>query len=190
MHITHQKPLNASPHTILLVGRINKKTMEEDNGYSMTNKENKITLTAMLILMALIALCILSSCKTKKVVTETLFVHDTLIVSHTDTLIKEKWNTRHDTLQLLTEKIITIKDNDTVKVVVNNDRYKYVYVGDSTLTTKSVVDSLIKVLDQNHNKETKVTKKRPPWDILIFAVAMLAACIIVLRVDILSRINT
>lgn len=145
-------------------------------------EENRAIAVAIGIIITLIALCILSSCKTKKVVTETLFVHDTLIVSHTDTLIKEKWNTRHDTLQLLTEKVITIKDNDTVKVVVNNDRYKYVYVGDSTLSTKSVVDSLIKVLDQNHNKETKITKKRPPWDILIFAVAMLAACIIVLRV--------
>ena len=155
----------------------------------MTEKqENRIIAIAVGVLFVLIALLALSSCATKKkVVKEYEYVHDTLFVSHTDTFIVERWNTRHDTIQTITERIVTLLQADktlpaeTIKVVVNNDRYRYRYVGDSTLTARSVVDSLLKVLDQRHESEKLTVKKEPPWKVLIFMGAILFVCVLILK---------
>jgi len=133
-------------------------------------QENGMIAIAVGVLFIIIALLAFTSCATKKkVVKELEYVHDTLFISHTDTFMVERWNTRHDTVQMLTERVVTLMQNDktlpadTIKVVVNNDRYHYAYVKDSTMTARSVVDSLLKVLDQRHESEKMTVKTEPPW---------------------------
>lgn len=133
-------------------------------------QENGMIAIAVGVLFILIVLLATTSCATKKkVVTEKEYVHDTLTVSHTDTFTIERWKTRHDTIQMITERVVTLLQADkslpaeTIKVVVNNDRYHYAYVKDSTMTARSVVDSLLKVLDQRHESEKVTVKTEPPW---------------------------
>ena len=151
-------------------------------------QENGIIAIAVGVLFIIITLLALSSCATKKkVVKEKEYVHDTLLVSHRDTFTIERWNTRHDTIQMITERVVTLLQTDkalpaeTIKVVEFNDRYRYVYVGDSSLTARSVVDSLLSTLDQRNVSEKVTVKTKPPWDILIFIAAVFLACVVVLR---------
>lgn len=148
-------------------------------------RETKMLIIAEAMLLALLALMIMSSCATKKKVTENTIVHDTLIVQHTDTIVNERVIRHTDTLKLVTERVITLKDEgegrvDTIRIVENNDHYRYIYVGDSTRNLRSVTDSIIKILDSRHNKATTKTSAYP-WKWLIVGLLLLAACIIVLH---------
>ena len=159
-----------------------KKTMLEER------HENGILAIAECVIIALLMVCVLSSCATKKkVVKEKEYEHDTLLVSHRDTFFVEKWNYKHDTIKVESERIVTLMQSDkalpaeTVKVVTNNWRYEREIVKDSTSRFVIKIDSILKALDQRHEAEKVITKTKPPWDILIFIAAVFLACVVVLR---------
>ena len=155
----------------------------------MTDKEeNKAIALAIGIIVTLIVLGILTSCGTKKkVITETLYVHDTIIDARRDTIKVERWNYKHDTIKVESERIVTLMQSDkalpaeTVKVVTNNWRYEREIVKDSTSRFVIKIDSILKALDQRHEAEKVITKTKPPWDILIFIAAVFLACVVILR---------
>lgn len=136
-----------------------------------------------LLFLAMLAF-ILCACAGKKKVTETLVEHDTLVIVRTDTVINERVVRHVDTLRLESEKVITLKENDgrvdTVRIVVNNEHYKYIYVSDSTKAYKNAVDSVLKSLDKQHNKEV-VKRTSYPLKWLIVGCVLFLLCLWILR---------
>jgi hypothetical protein len=151
--------------------------------------------------MALIALAIiflflfLSSCSTKKVVTEYVAVHDTTWISHSDTIRDYKvvrdtvvdWKiiTTHDTLHHEVERVVTLNEKgDTIskrewerlwqkihdlQLSVHNQSHS-----DSSSYLKAQNDSLRAVLKaQESKKEVKRTTRPRLWEYIVF-VALLA----------------
>ena len=121
------------------------------------------------VLMLLVAVSLLFSCSTKKVVTETIIQHDTLVVMRCDTLRYEVTKTKTDTLrEIVVREVTLMKDTvtgktDTIRVVNNRDHVRIVYVGDTTNAYKVTVDSILRAIDKNKNKETVVKKSGRMW---------------------------
>lgn len=139
-------------------------------------RENGIAIIAFVILVAIMAMLFgLCSCTTKKVVTEYITVHDTLHTYHTDTVSVERWNWRHDTLRIETERVVTLLQSDkslpaeTIRVETNNWHWQHEVVKDSASKVVARVDSILNALDRQ--RETSVTKTKPPisaWQYAIF----------------------
>lgn len=134
------------------------------------------------VLLAIIIVSALCGCAGKKVITEQVYVHDTLVVSHTDTVRVEVVRTRTDTLRELEVREVTLMRDtagrtDTVRVEVARDHYRYIYRGDSAAVFRTAVDSILKVLDERHAKTT-VKKPSYSWQgYLIFLVVVMGCCI-------------
>lgn len=150
-------------------------------------EENRIMAVAIGVLVTLIVLCCLCSCGAKKVTTETLYVHDTLRIAHRDTFTVERWNYKRDTVRVESERIVTLLQADRTQPpetirIVNNQRYFEKEVArDSSASIVSRIDSILRAMDRQHEKEKAITKREPPWNVLIFVAAILVACIIVLK---------
>ena len=125
---------------------------------------------AVLMWAAITALAVICcSCSGRKTVTETVFIHDTLHISHTDTVSIERWNWRHDTLRIETERIVTLLQPDksvpaeTIRVETNNWRYQHEVVKDSASKVVARVDSILRALDRQRYKQTVKTKSPVKW---------------------------
>lgn len=93
----------------------------------------------------------LAGCRTKTV-TEYVAVHDTTLVSKTDTMVKVKTEFSHDTLRVETEKIITITEKgETLKVVEWRDRWRDRYVTLTDTMVKSKTDTVYISKDKDHD---------------------------------------
>ena len=149
-----------------------------------TKKETgMVCLVAFWLLLAVIFLT-LCGCGTKKVVTEQVYVHDTLVVGHTDTLQVERWSWHHDTVRLETEKIVTLLQPDknlpaeTIRVETNNLHFEREVVRDSASKVIARVDSVLRVLDEMHNKKEVKKVNHYGWQgFIIFLVAVTGCCI-------------
>ena len=120
-------------------------------------------------LLFLIVLSLFFGCSTKKVVTETITHHDTLVVVRCDTLRMEVVKTKTDTLrEVVVREVTLMKDTvtgktDTIRIVNSRDHVRIVYVGDSTNAYKVTVDSILKAIDKSHDKDTVVKKSGKMW---------------------------
>lgn len=134
------------------------------------DEENGLAAITAIILLALIALSLLASCRTTKTTTTEVYVHDTVHVSHTDTLKVATVQHRTDTVrEKEITRIVLRESGDTIKVY--NDRYVYRYVekNDSAVVYKAKVDSLLKVLDQRKSEKSHVKIKQiPTWQYALF----------------------
>lgn len=147
---------------------------------------NGMTVIAIIMLMTLMALSLLISCKTREVVRqETVYVHDTVTNHKTDTLIdirvktdsvvEYKLLTFNDTTVIERKSVVVLKENgDTLKQsewektwqktkekenVQHNESHS-----DSTNFYKTQNDSLQKVLNIEKAKEKTVIKRYYiPW---------------------------
>lgn len=124
-----------------------------------------LTVMVIIIVVAVWSLC---SCGTRKVVTEYVAVHDTLVINHSDTVRMEIVKTKTDTLREYTIKEVTLQRDtagktDTVRVNIINDHYRYIYEGDSSSVYRVAVDSILKSLDKLKNKETVKTRPLVRW---------------------------
>lgn len=131
--------------------------------------------TGMVVIVAVVILLLLwlTSCSTKKVVTEYVSVHDTLVVGHTDTLRIVSHTCKTDTIREVTYQTVTIRQDstgvDTVRVETVHDNYHTFYVHDSVDTYKTVADSLRQVLDSQKEKNTvKIKARTPLWQYAVF----------------------
>lgn len=151
----------------------------------MKERESGIAVFAAIIMMALIGLCILVSCNTKKTVTETLYVHDTVFSHSTDTIRNERVIHHTDTLKIENEKIITLIQKeegriDTLRIDTYRDTYQFSMVSDSVASLRTAIDSLYRAYNRELNKET-VKKKSPPWKWIAICLGAFAVCILVLK---------
>ena len=138
------------------------------------------------VITLLAVLC--CSCTTKKIVTETIYVHDTLRIAHSDTITLEKWNYRHDTLRIESERIVTLLQPDksvpaeTIRVETNNWHYQHEVVKDSASKVVARVDSILRALDkQRERQEVKIKPPIAAWEYIIVVAIIVAACVFVLK---------
>lgn len=141
---------------------------------------------AVIAVVVIILLLLLSSCGTKKVVTEYITIHDTLVVGHTDTLRIVSHTSKTDTIREATIQYVTIRQDsdkvDTIKVETIKDHYHTYYVHDSIDTYKAVADSLKQVIDSQKEKETVKTKPLIPlWQKGLFLAVVFVVCILLLK---------
>lgn len=136
------------------------------------------------VLLAIIIVSALCGCGSKKVITEQVYVRDTLVVSHTDTLQVERWSWRHDTVRIEAEKIVTLLQADktlpaeTIRIETNNWHFEREVVGDSTNKVIARVDSVLRVLDAMHNKKEVKKERHYGWQgFAIFLLAVGGCCI-------------
>lgn len=149
-------------------------------------REGGMCLIAAVIWAVLVVMCyVMCGCSGKKVVTESVLVHDTLIVMHRDTISIERWGLRHDTIRLETEKVVTLLQPDretkaeTIRVEMNHFQFEREIVRDSSAKVVSRVDSILKSLDRQ--KEKAVTRNRPPIkEYLIFLVVVGIGIVLIL----------
>jgi hypothetical protein len=136
--------------------------------------------TGMVVIVGVIILAFLflTSCSTKKTITEYVAVHDTLIVTHTDTLMTTKVQTVRDTITNTEVHTYTLNNvGDTVKEIHHYHNSERTIVVDSTDRYKATVDSLRAAMRaQESVKEVKVTN-RPRWWEYIVLVAFCVAWI-------------
>lgn len=132
------------------------------------DREMGMAVMAAMVLWVVIALLAMCSCSGRKVITETIVTRDTIHITHSDTVSIDRWLTHHDTLRIETERVVTlVKDTvgriDTVRVESNTFHWQHIAdeEGESKLMVK--VDSVLKVLDKQHNRETVKEKARMPW---------------------------
>lgn len=152
---------------------------------------NRRQSTGMALLMALALMLVLTvmlcSCATKKTVTETVYVHDTLRTHTTDTVKSERVVHTTDTLKIETQKVVTLIERepgriDTLRIDNSSDVYRSTAVVDSTARLRVAVDSLLKALDRQHDKTT-VKKTSPPWKFIAVCLGLLIASIVVLSIN-------
>lgn len=133
--------------------------------------------TGMVVIVAVVILLLLwlTSCSTKKVVTEYVTVHDTLTVHKSDTIRDVVYKTHTDTVTNTEVHTYTLNNiGDTVKEIHHYHNTEKVIVVDSTDRYRATVDSLRAVLkSQESKKEVKRTTRPRWWEYVIF-VALLA----------------
>lgn len=138
-------------------------------------KTNLIILT--IVVLLLFVLSLVYGCKVIErteyvTVTDTLYNYnsDTIRIHQIDT-VREVKNFYHtDTIRDVQTRIITLKESgDTIKEVVNNNLYHYIYQKDSTDKYQSKIDSLANKIQQIENEKATTTieketiKKKNSW---------------------------
>lgn len=147
------------------------------------NKINSgITAIAIIVLMALMALSLLISCKTREVVRhETVTVHDTLQTSRTDTLVDIKVITLKDTVKQSEFHYITLNNNgDTIKEVHHFHEKEKIIIVDSTKRYQAKIDSLQQKINKMQKQYQAKKQKHLTWketisiilSIIVIALAM------------------
>ena len=155
----------------------------------MLNKRQETTMcvTVYTIIMVLVLLSLLCGCKARKVVTEYVVTHDTLIVGHTDTLRIVSHTSKTDTVREATIQYITIRQDsdkvDTIKVETVHDHYHTYYVHDSIDTYKAVADSLQKVIESKKDKLVEKSQLRIPWKLACFILIAILAVFVFVTLD-------
>lgn len=168
----------------------------------MTRKKNIwITLT---FVFSIVILCVIYSCKTTKIITETIHTHDTLTVLRTDTVreVKIKSDTVVDckTIHLYDtifrdrgQVIVLSEQGDTLKQKAWDNLWQRIHELEHSQHNESHVDStsyykaenerLRQVLAKEQSKEkvAKVVKKPRLIDMAVLMLVCLACVMYVLR---------
>lgn len=148
-------------------------------------RETGIGCMAALVLCIVIAVLALCACGTRKVVTEYVYTHDTLVVTHTDTVSVDRLSWRHDTLRIETEKVVTLLQpsdkslpRETIRVETSNHHWHKEVARDSSSRMVAKVDSILRAMDARHDKESTKTKiPMEYWGYVVFLMACGAMCI-------------
>lgn len=153
--------------------------------YMNEEHEKGMFMISMLVIICFILLLGMCSCTGKKVVSEQIYVHDTLVVTHTDTLSVERWSLRHDTIRVESEKVVTLLQpqdktlpRETIRVETNNRHFEREVVKDSASKVVARTDSVAKAKDEMHNKKEVKKVNHFDWRVFtIFLVAVTGCCI-------------
>jgi len=142
---------------------------------------------AIIVTAVIIILLLLTSCGTRKTVTEYVYTHDTIVTHRTDTIRDVVYKVKTDTIRETIVREITIRQDstgkrDTIRINTVNDHYRYVYEGDSSASYRSAVDAILQAIHNSKEKETvKVKPLIPWWQKGIFLLVIAAVCILVLK---------
>lgn len=135
----------------------------------------------LILAMIFLAMC---SCGSEKVITETIYEHDTVTVHHSDTVKEVIYKSKVDTVTNTEVHTYTLNNvGDTVKEIHHYHNKEKVIVVDSTDRYKSIVDSLQAIINKQHEKQEKVTKTKRPWtDYAIIAVVLAFALFLIRKI--------
>lgn len=102
--------------------------------------------------LTLLALSAITGCKTKTTIVDV--VHDTLVVTHSDTLYKVRTDTRTDTMRIETERTIVLTEKgDTMRMIVYRDRWRDKVVTKTDTIYRILADSLKSSVNKDMAKE-------------------------------------
>lgn len=133
----------------------------------------------LILAMIFLAMC---SCGSEKVITETIYEHDTVTVHHSDTVKEVVYKSKVDTVTNTEVHTYTLNNvGDTVKEIHHYHNKEKVIVVDSTNRYKSIVDSLQAIINHQHDKQEKVTKTKRPWTDYIIVAAVLAFALFLIK---------
>lgn len=125
--------------------------------------------------LALLALSVITGCKTKTTIVDV--VHDTLVVTHSDTLYKVRTDTRTDTMRIETERTIVLTEKgDTMRMVVYRDRWRDKVVTKTDTIYRILADSLKSSVSKDMAKEVIQPSFWSRWGVFLF---ILVGCSIV-----------
>ena len=159
-------------------------------------QETGMALAVIIVILSLLFLC---SCSTKKSVTEYIYVHDTLTVSHSDTVweirvqkdtvVDWKIVATHDTIHHEKEKVIVLNEQgDTISQREWDRLWQKIHEleqsqhneshNDSSAYYKAENDSLRKVIDSQRDKTTVKVLEKTSWkEKITFLLLMVALAI-------------
>ena len=155
---------------------------DDDIGYKIANRVWGCGMTIIVIIIICLACNICCSCSSSKVVTE--YVHDTITVNKTDTVVDVRIREVRDTTKQIETHTYTINNvGDTVKEIHHYHDVLRTLVVDSTNRYQSKIDSLQAIINKSKNKQEVKVVRKPNW----CGYAFVAGLSFVLSVWFLSR---
>lgn len=154
-----------------------------DDDYKVANRVWGCGMTIFLIIAICLACNICCSCSSsKEVVTE--YVHDTLTINKTDTVVDVRIREVRDTTKQIETHTYTINNvGDTTKEIHHyHDELRTIIV-DSTKRYQSKIDSLQAIINKSKEKQEVKVVRKPNW----WGYAFVAGLAFVLSVWFLSR---
>lgn len=137
---------------------------------------------AVMLLIVLLTMC---SCATRKVVEERVYVHDTVTVHKSDTVVDVRVVQQHDTITNTEVHTFTVNNvGDTIKEVHHFHFSEKTVVLDSTYRYKAKIDSLQAIIDGRQEQVVEVKKSSGQSTLQMIVAALI---IIVVTVALLRR---
>ena len=136
--------------------------------------------TILIIACILMAMC---SCGSQKVVTETIFEHDTVTVHHSDTVKEVIYKSTVDTVTNTESHVYYLNnEGEPVKEIHHYHTIEKTNTVDSTYRYQAERDSLRQALREEKAREKTVTKIQVPWKWLCMVlVAFFIAVVFIVR---------
>lgn len=143
-------------------------------------QENGMAVLSFFIWSIVIAIIVMTcSCTTRKTVTETIFVHDTIHVTHTDTVSEVKVMQHNDTVIQREVHTITLDaGGDTIREIHHYHDINRTVIVDSTARYQSLRDSLSRALRAEKEKLTQVRDNHELLTQKIFFITLIIIIII------------
>lgn len=135
---------------------------------------------AVMLLIVLLTMC---SCATKKVVEERVYVHDTVTVHKSDTVVDVVYKTHTDTVTNTEVHTYTINNvGDTIKEVHHFHFSEKTVVVDSTYRYKAKIDSLQAIIDSRQEQvEVKKSSGQSTLQMIVAALIIIVVTVALLR---------
>lgn len=146
-------------------------------------QETGIALITAAILL-LIILLTMGGCATRKVVEERVYVHDTVTVHKSDTVVDVRVVQQHDTITNSEVHTFTVNNvGDTIKEVHHYHVSEKTVVVDSTYRYKAKLDSLQAIIDSRQEQVVEVKKSPLPSirDMIVAALIIIVVTVALLR---------
>ena len=156
---------------------------DEDIGYKVANRVWGCGFSIIIVIIICLACSVCCSCSSsKEVVTE--YVHDTITVNKTDTVVDVKVREVRDTTKQIETHTYTINNaGDTVKEIHHYHDVLRTVVVDSTQRYQSKIDSLQAIINKSKEKQEVKVVRKPNW----WGYAFVAGLAFVLSVWFLSH---
>ena len=139
-------------------------------------KRKAVYCCVMMMAMVWVVMLVSSSCAPRRMLAEQVVVHDTLRVTHTDTV-------RESRVQVITLRQDSDR-TDTVRIETTHERWHTVYVSDSVNAFRHLADSLQAVLKSQAVREVKVPLRH---SMLRFAIITLFSVIVAVAISMIVR---
>ena len=149
-------------------------------------KRQLVTCGVMTMAIVFVMMFVLTSCVTRKTLTEQVAVRDTLRESHCDTVRLATHHSRTDTLRESKVQVITLRldsaRTDTMRVETILEKWHTVYVTDTVNTFRHLADSLQSVIEKQSVKKESVMHphKFRIWCIVTLLVLTVAITLLVI----------
>ena len=132
--------------------------------------------TVLIIACILMAMC---SCGSEKVITETIYEHDTVTVHHSDTVKEVVYKSKVDTVTNTEEHVYYLNnEGEPVKEIHHYHSVEKTNTVDSTYRYQAERDSLRQALLEEKAREKTMTKIQVPWKWLCMILAAFFASIV------------